>query len=1767
MDNMVLWIAAVGCCVVNSLLLILVAVILLIWRKTKNRGESTIPAEVKPQQAEETHSHRRLPTSEITAEPQLGIKRDKGAIGSHTRQDGEMSSTDMPESQVDEEKESPPLIDLPLPRTDLAARESSEHQTALVSNMMLDENIPLKVLQLSVRAYNCLRRAGIDTVVQVVPLSDEGLLAIRNVGVDTLAEIKQKLDDYLDEHPEYRVLLSVEKSKEPQPPQPPPRTPLVDSELLARAAQVPLNDISIERLALPEIEVDHLLCQGIRSIGDLVQESPEACLDDSFVIKHLTRYLDWIVTQDESAWEDEVAGEGISPLHGLLLSETTLDKLTEEWLGLLSERERKVLRGRLGHNGSELTLKAIGQRMEVTRERVRQIQQKALDKLSTPKARLPIASLIVSLVQVFVDAGGLMTEDEIREGLTNLVSVGDIDSAWAATLLLRACGEFQEITTSHLWGLADRPLDLVPSINEKLTEFLSDAGRPIPSDQLISRLTTTPFSWKHDVDLDGPFVVACLRTHQRISVTDGICILDQGLPKQQEPVVSPPEQQKRLPIVLDKPPDTLEEWEHYLSAQVGQVELLGEIPISDQERSQLGKVIGLRVRTLGHGRALKLLKFRYPSALIVYLVAQGVYGYQGGDYWTDVIQVTGLNRARASQVGQVFEEILEALGLRMFYDMRADALRYVSLILAHGGIPNYCLPDFFAKMLQPSVLHTRYADMSTAELIAEWQWRTENKSILVDRPITRFLFYGEQVAEDFVERCREMAWEYLNAGMMPDADDIGLPKRVVDAYGQWIAEQSTDQVQRETADRWRLRKPAVLIDPWGEGVILNLPPQQAPATTIYADVTWQVTADEEMHSIPVRVRRTGFDRKTEAESLPLKPAETYKVSLLVDGQIKRTWRYQGVSDRRPLLVFDPERGALLSWSHSLPARRLGLLYPARLDLQVEGEGQLLEELPRLPWGWATFQGRVWDFAQATRLTLMRAGEAVWSATLRPDESLQRPHLVGGELFSLEEPGVRAPVYIGPPPAVRVPLTGRRELKEELAHWRLTVRNTWSAIPERRVTTTLADLQPQLTVGEKYVDLPLSLPSLLGESPCGNFVVQLRGPLGRDAEFTLRMAPHLVICGHETLYLPDAQSGPQPVTLLVETLPGDSLECQSEREGCRVQAVAQEENHWEHEVVVEPDMTEVELTVVRPLPSGDAVRVPVRVPIRRLRWALVGEQIGASRGVWTGHIIKRPVDALLQMQSPFLLIRLPLCDAERVHLKLRLLDAERTELQVMNLDSPIRGQQLWRFDLTAFLDTIRASRSPIIHWELVVWNLPERGEPLRLPVLSLTRTLVVKDVELAYRLVQDRVVLELKWHEPVPLKNRHVRFWPLWRPWDPVLEHAIPDDAEGMWSVSVPSNAFRSGKVRLEFLVVDPWVSSAASERPPSGTLGTVDIEIIPPHRWLQSLDDILQKTGPSYEVCLERASIYHDMGDSQKAHLDLQWCYNHLDDGTIPQILTLVDLMQATENQATVRALQLKMFAAHRVERLLNQLGKDQVSMEHFRAYLAHLPRSGLLPETTCKHLLSLDNETVRLHAVQQLIRRGAALGIETILEWVDAAKLSEADAVALLSLNPNFARECLQEQAHRPAVRRLLEALGEEVEDVIRVGDWVHCSLGKGCIEQIEDVDTCAQVNWCAGQRSHYRLIITLRSREVVETVTLDLASGSAKFLHPGLVRVCTECEVFSTQNKDNLIRHFEEVHPPRTKKEAKNRGRKFVKYYREEETSIPLRFLEFSSEEPPDQ
>ena len=67
--------------------------------------------------------------------------------------------------------------------------EKEEDQKEKVLEMTIEE------LDLSVRSYNCLKRAGINTVEELANKSDDDMMKVRNLGKKSLEEVIQKLEE------------------------------------------------------------------------------------------------------------------------------------------------------------------------------------------------------------------------------------------------------------------------------------------------------------------------------------------------------------------------------------------------------------------------------------------------------------------------------------------------------------------------------------------------------------------------------------------------------------------------------------------------------------------------------------------------------------------------------------------------------------------------------------------------------------------------------------------------------------------------------------------------------------------------------------------------------------------------------------------------------------------------------------------------------------------------------------------------------------------------------------------------------------------------------------------------------------------------------------------------------------------------------------------------------------------------------------------------------------------------------------------------------------------------------------------------------------------------------------------------------------------------------------------------------------------------------------------------------------------------------------
>ena len=70
-----------------------------------------------------------------------------------------------------------------------ATEEKEDNEKEKVLEMNIDE------LELSVRSYNCLKRAGINTVEELTNRTPEDMMKVRNLGRKSLEEVLAKLKE------------------------------------------------------------------------------------------------------------------------------------------------------------------------------------------------------------------------------------------------------------------------------------------------------------------------------------------------------------------------------------------------------------------------------------------------------------------------------------------------------------------------------------------------------------------------------------------------------------------------------------------------------------------------------------------------------------------------------------------------------------------------------------------------------------------------------------------------------------------------------------------------------------------------------------------------------------------------------------------------------------------------------------------------------------------------------------------------------------------------------------------------------------------------------------------------------------------------------------------------------------------------------------------------------------------------------------------------------------------------------------------------------------------------------------------------------------------------------------------------------------------------------------------------------------------------------------------------------------------------------------
>jgi RNA polymerase primary sigma factor len=151
----------------------------------------------------------------------------------------------------------------------------------------------------------------------------------------------------------------------------------------SRIVRLPLNQVgSVNKInrEISKFEQENERRPSVHEIADNI-DLPQEKIDDAMNIsgRHLSVDAPFSDTEDGSLL-DVLINEDIPPTDVSLVSESLKSEI-QAALSVLNERERNVIEASYGLGMQELTLEEIGEKYGLSRERVRQIKEKAIRKL------------------------------------------------------------------------------------------------------------------------------------------------------------------------------------------------------------------------------------------------------------------------------------------------------------------------------------------------------------------------------------------------------------------------------------------------------------------------------------------------------------------------------------------------------------------------------------------------------------------------------------------------------------------------------------------------------------------------------------------------------------------------------------------------------------------------------------------------------------------------------------------------------------------------------------------------------------------------------------------------------------------------------------------------------------------------------------------------------------------------------------------------------------------------------------------------------------------------------------------------------------------------------------------------------------------------------------------------------------------------------------------------------------------------------------------
>lgn len=829
-----------------------------------------------------------------------------------------------------------------------------------------------------------------------------------------------------------------------------------------------------------------------------------------------------------------------------------------------------------------------------------------------------------------------------------------------------------------------------------------------------------------------------------------------------------------------QPHTTLREFEKRLRPFFREVGLIGEIPLSDDDALKIQQALYDLIVSAGPEHAAQFLRDYAPHSLACFLVWKGIQGYHEGDYWSEVCQPIGLPTNWQQKWGQIFEAVIRRSQLADFRDVEGH--RFVTPILLHGGIPASCLPNFFDNVIGLSVQDSLGYSDNAHDLIDDFLDSSHVQT--TNKPVRRFLEKGGKIADDFVQRCVDLALQADSVEPSSSGEEFGLPQYVVERFFAWWEESAASQSQTfRRTDLPRYRAPQTFLSIDQGGLYFSFPAQRISRNALSntRELRLEVQQDGERIEYPLYGTRTGEMIETEIHDAALKLGEKYEFTLFAGTTPLRTWSFSGRSSKQPWLIFHGPSKKLLP-GRIITERNIWIVFPTSWAIGPTSSVRVLEE--------AAFTREF----QAKRLLVEGHPPDIWFTdgdgksvsvsvkwrdipTVQPASSETWPRL------SSEEADREFTVYCGRPPRLLIP----RPVPDRAF---LTITSVGHSYPAERKKIRLQDLPVFSPQGD---DLTLALddPDLLGPTPWGRFILQVRGQLGKDTTFRLCLLPEIQFDFPRSALLPDPETGSRTVSFSLAHPHLEELDVELPAE--------QSYDGDSYHVEVPADSRHVVLTLH--LSDGEAwAEVPLTIPVSRLRWAVSGLDEN---------------EALTWHDTPVTITLQDLEDAQEVRLLARGDFGQPVEY-ILFLEGVDQSESFWVRNgnggarLSPFLDSLRESGRSRNKFSLR-FSLPDEDSPRHICPVRIDTTWIVENLRILQDFTPDKDERRLvfRWRDSGNGKNRAFRLWRLDRQVEEPIEVAVADSRSKVEFHSALAD-FPHGLYRLELTILDEWAAPATT---------------------------------------------------------------------------------------------------------------------------------------------------------------------------------------------------------------------------------------------------------------------------------------------------------------------------------------------------------------------